>query len=584
MKIAFSFWFWCLLPMALFSVPTGGQARPIITGRPFCYAVTSLETVDQSGGGADVRCSGHPGGYQHQSLWLTMAGGKRGFGSDPAIQIHQSRFDRLAVRFVYADGLVDQQIVRRGDYGSHWRLGGQLIFEAPVRRVALQAITLRFDHLASYDLLRIRLVSADAAGVGGALGAAVIGGALTLLLLGMTYNLSLAIGLRRQFLAWHGLWAALMLVWGLIWSQAALALFPQMAGTLCSQVCTLLAGAAIAAATLCAVTGFERRHLPRWLQGGAIGLAALIGLVSIPASLLKDDRLPELGTLLSGLTLTDLVLVACCLGTAWRRGSPEARDLSISWAVPMLALAATNLIDIDDRLGGGGSQIAVLLASAFQTLWLAIATSRRLARLRTERDIARAAEVRLGELARRDHLTGLLNRRGFTDALDEMARGEREPEDGFGLLLLDVDHFKAINDGHGHDVGDAVLQRIGDQLRQWEDGTTVPARLGGEEFALAVPGLIGADLVAFADQVRGTVGHLAHPDLDAGHRVTVSIGAVWETDHISFEALYRRADEALYEAKRRGRDRVVAQRVQLMLASKPGSHPSDMMRKMQPSG
>src|SRR3546814_8329183 len=172
-------------------------------------------------------------------------------------------------------------------------------------------------------------------------------------------------------------------------------------------------------------------------------------------------------------------------------------------------------------LFGGGPQIAVLLASALQTVWLSIATTLHLSRFRAERDTARAAQAELRELAERDPLTGLLNRRGFVDRTETALAGAGH---SFGLLLIDVDHFKAINDRYGHDAGDRVLRRLADRLVELAGSTAHAARLGGEEFALGVTGLALPDLVDFAEKVRSSLGSLALADLiGEGGRLSVSM-------------------------------------------------------------
>src|SRR3546814_1504434 len=102
------------------------------------------------------------------------------------------------------------------------------------------------------------------AGAHSAMLAALIGAALTLLLVGAFYNLSLALAVLRHFLLWHGVWAARVLVWGTIWSQLELIVVPGLAGTAAAQICTFLACIAITAATVSAVTSVERSILPRW--------------------------------------------------------------------------------------------------------------------------------------------------------------------------------------------------------------------------------------------------------------------------------------------------------------------------------
>src|SRR3546814_6521835 len=100
---------------------------------------------------------------------------------------------------------------------------------------------MRFDHVASHKLLRMRIVTNAEAGAQSAMLAALIGAALKLLLVGAVYNLSLALAVRRQFLLWHGVWAACVLVWGTIWSQLELIVVPGLAGTAAAQICTFRA-------------------------------------------------------------------------------------------------------------------------------------------------------------------------------------------------------------------------------------------------------------------------------------------------------------------------------------------------------
>lgn len=535
-----------------------GAVDSLKIGAPLCYVVTPEDSGAEMPSPSDYRCHGRPRGYQAGTLWLHMPVQARSAGDDLALLVHLTRFDRLTIFSTYADGAVRTFGVARGDFGTHWRDGGQIVFRLPDRDVPVASLTMRFDRLASHDLLRARLMPGSEADREGTLVGPLIGGALTLLLLGTIYNLSLAHGVRRQFIAWHGAWAACVFIWGLIWSQLALLVVPGIAGTLSSQICTFLSTLAIACATASAVTSLERSLLPRALRIGVLLLGAAVALVGLPAAFAVGPAIEPIGQILGVLIIADLLAVTAAIVTAWRRGSVEARDFALAWAVPMATLAATQLWDLNDRLLGGGAQIAVLMASAFQTIWLSFAITRRLARLRIERDAAQAAQAELDELARRDSLTGLLNRRGFIAAAGEaLALAERE-NIAFGLLLIDVDRFKAVNDHFGHDVGDRVLRRIADRLRQWEGDICTAGRLGGEEFVLIVRGLAGRPLAEFADRVRiGIAGQGYDGLLPADMPVTVSIGLADTGAATSFPLLYRLADEALYEAKRGGRNRVV---------------------------
>ncbi len=156
-----------------------------------------------------------------------------------------------------------------------------------------------------------------------------------------------------------------------------------------------------------------------------------------------------------------------------------------------------------------------------------------------------------------DDLTGLANRRAFTEA-SQRAVAHAQLEGGeSAILYLDLDEFKRINDTLGHAAGDAVLQRVGavlaDRLRRGD----LLARYGGEEFVMLLPDTTKAAATELAEELRLRVAAVADEPLCGGLRVTASIGvAALSTDVSSAEALIIAADAALYEAKRTGRDRV----------------------------
>ena len=164
-------------------------------------------------------------------------------------------------------------------------------------------------------------------------------------------------------------------------------------------------------------------------------------------------------------------------------------------------------------------------------------------------------QARIGRLdrdVRTDPLTGLINRRGLDEVL-ELWRAEARP---FAAIAVDIDHFKQVNDSWGHEVGDAVLRRLGLILRQTARDTDLVCRTGGEEFVLLLPGLSSAAAVAVAERLRKAV---ARERIDPAGHVTVSAGvAVLPEDATDIGTALRLADEMLYEAKRAGRNRVVA--------------------------
>lgn len=510
-------------------------------------------------------CHGELRDYQRASLWLKVnAQTLAQAGPTPVLMVHSSRFDALHVGFFYRDGTADWQEVARGAYGANWRLGGQIAFVPPQRDAALVGVVLRFDRVASAPMLRMRLIDGGQAQIQATAMASMIGAMLMLLALGAVYNFGLAFAVRRQFPAWQGAWATCMVAWGAMWSQFHLFFFPGLAGVVSAQICTALSCLATLLATYSLLTAIDPGHVPRWLGRTTRVVALATALLGVPLSLMRSGPLEFWANALGFLVLLLLVLAGSCLITAWRRGSSAARAFVGAWAVPMLALGLSSVVDFSHAVWGGGSQMLVLAASAWQTVWLSVAATRRFMGMRIERDRALVAEAAAQEQARRDPLTGLRNRRGFTDAITPLLDRVTQAPDavlddshGVALLLLDVDRFKAINDAHGHDAGDVVLVTLARRLARWDGAMCVTARLGGEEFALLATGMGRFAALQLAESVRTGLSDCDHSPFFGRGQVTVSVGVAMARAEDDFAALYRTADAALYAAKHQGRNRVV---------------------------
>jgi diguanylate cyclase (GGDEF)-like protein len=162
-------------------------------------------------------------------------------------------------------------------------------------------------------------------------------------------------------------------------------------------------------------------------------------------------------------------------------------------------------------------------------------------------------------LATRDPLTGCLNRRALFEALEPMFAAARREGRPLGCLVLDIDHFKKVNDTHGHGVGDRVIQEVAKKLLEAARSTDLVCRYGGEEFVVVLPGIPPAQMQAFAERVRSRI----QADCGAGVRevpgllVTASLGCnTMGQAAASVQDMIERADQALYAAKRGGRNRV----------------------------
>ncbi|MFC7241311.1 diguanylate cyclase [Catellatospora aurea] len=229
--------------------------------------------------------------------------------------------------------------------------------------------------------------------------------------------------------------------------------------------------------------------------------------------------------------------MAVALGLGWAFSRGMVRD------VRRLTQAATRYAegDYDTRAEVKSRGELRELAEALNTM------AGRIAQRRAE----------LVDLATTDPLTGLPNRRALRAGMARELEHARRRGGPFSLILLDLDHFKAVNDEYGHIAGDLVLRQVGKILQSQVRATDLAGRHGGEEFAVLLPDTGRDAALCTAERVRAALSHT--PIEFQGHavQVTASLGVVTYPEHgLTSEELVRRADVALYAAKRAGRDRV----------------------------
>ena len=178
-------------------------------------------------------------------------------------------------------------------------------------------------------------------------------------------------------------------------------------------------------------------------------------------------------------------------------------------------------------------------------------------------------QEKLRQEAIRDSLTGLFNRRYLDEILSiELARSKRE-NSPLIILMLDIDHFKNINDIYGHQVGDTVLQSVSNALKTSVRAGDIVCRYGGEEFILVFPGMKAEDGRTRAEKLRGMIASQTVRERGQLISVTISIGgSVFPNDGNSSDELIYMADLALYRAKQNGRNRVEF--------AKPADHAPDV--------
>ena len=224
----------------------------------------------------------------------------------------------------------------------------------------------------------------------------------------------------------------------------------------------------------------------------------------------------------------------------------------IAWALnytlrPLLVLGVTG--DIADYAGFQQSVYwtTVIFSQAICSVLLALTLMVAVA-------IDLMAELR--EQADGDALSGLRNRRGFEAAAGGTVRAAADEGRAVALLIADLDHFKAVNDTHGHAAGDAIIAAFGAHVRALAPEDAIAGRIGGEEFALLLPGAGIESARALAEAIRTGFAAACAGHVPAAVAPTVSIGLAAARPGARLSQLMRDADQALYAAKRAGRDRV----------------------------
>lgn len=297
----------------------------------------------------------------------------------------------------------------------------------------------------------------------------------------------------------------------------------------------------------------------------ALGLATLLALAWVISLLLPATGTGANRTLLVGsvaLGILQLGLLYRCLDLARRTAGAGAAPPG-----PSPARAATAEIgqELQALLGSARTDEVGALMREFTRILNALQeqaseVQEYAARFETMNEELRNANLRLREMSLTDELTEVGNRRNFDMRMREEINRSTRFGHAFSLLLLDIDAFKKFNDEFGHPQGDAALRALGSLMRSMSREGDVPCRIGGEEFAFILPETAKADAMTFAERIRrGVESSIKAPD--GAWPLTVSIGlAAFPNDGKSPEDILKAADEALYDSKRAGRNRVTAYR------------------------
>ena len=481
--------------------------------------------------------------------------------SDPAqpraqsMVTHASPFSAITIWVVDETGNVRTERYTAASV-RHLIAGPMMVLPLPQTPARPRLVTARIDQPWSKTIASEARLDSAPDGTGWDMGVVVAMAVICgMLIVPLLLNFGFYLVLRRQFVLWHIVMVGLMLMQTVFATGFIhIAADPDAATEI--SINSLCFGAVAASGLMFLVTFLEPDALSRPMRRLLIGCAPIVMAGGIFTALQFDALRPWSALGIYCAILLAIALIACGLVDAWRRGSKLVTFLLVGWSPTLLVGIYRIGCYMLPHARPTESVVLFQLALAAEVLANSLGIVIRFLELRRERDLATARATELEGVAGRDALTGLWNRHSIERRFNDLFHlGYRT------MAVIDLDHFKRINDRHGHAVGDSVLKVVASVLS--EDGESCAIRMGGEEFLLLLRGPGGAERAERFRRALSTRIAAAVPGL--GHVVTASMGLV-EHDlagilDVEFAVLYSHCDRLLYEAKRLGRNRTMRERL-----------------------
>lgn len=366
--------------------------------------------------------------------------------------------------------------------------------------------------------------------------------------------------LRQRFLLFYLITSASIIITQLLWGGIAFDILPLLTLSMRSILAHISIAVLVSAAVLLVRDMCGPEKLGSLAYVWTKRVAILPPLVTLPLMFVAP-KFPVAGSLLFHLAIfIPIPVLVCAMIVGARNGSRTAMGLLLGTS-GFVVIALTRILKATDLVPGlptfdHGFYYATMLDAAVMCGLVCV----RAMKVRFERDKALLENSLLFEYATTDPLTGLLNRRGLNEAYKTRIFEPKQDRDGWAMLLLDLDHFKTVNDQYGHDVGDLYLAQFAAILQQCCQPGDLCARIGGEEFVVLTVSSGREGAKETATRIRSVVaGHQFGDAQTPRGRITTSIGVAMipHLVPIAFDTIYRLADQALYTAKSHGRNCVM---------------------------
>ena len=496
--------------------------------------------------------------------------------------IDQTRFSRIAVVIATGDGVQHQ--VEWGEYelAGFSTPGGLLRFPVAWPGNQIRGLKIGFRDIDHLSLMRkVSAMDMDAYAALRAKWLFVIGIFSGLLSSAFIYNLFISIGGGKYFKRWYMAWCAAALVYGLVWTSAASLLMPWLVGPIAVRIAYALVGAVVGLANLFLLSVLPTETVPLRLRK----FVRLFAIASIVLGVAAADE-----HLLNAIVMDKLLNISMTLAVvstlisllfAARRGSRVTLLLFLGWTPVFLVFGARLARNFGILPQSDTIDYFTFISMGIESLMFSLAIANRFRVLKMERDKA-ADEIKamrfetdtLRRAAHTDFLTGLGNRAAFNERMLQLL----ERTSPFKLFLIDIDHMKEMNDSHGHAAGDALLQFIAWRLASLASTHVYVKRIGGDEFAVLVTQDHLSELRL--STVLKSLQQCIWKYSELSTTISISVGVASSIYANSIKKLFKYADLALYEAKRRGRGRIysfnaelkerIDRRTELVSAAKNG--------------
>ncbi|MBC2778058.1 sensor domain-containing diguanylate cyclase [Parasphingopyxis marina] len=514
---------------------------------------TPLSFAEAEARSADFDCSAGSAEVFGLYAWVRLTTADAGLPDGPLyLESDIAPVDELTVALRGSDG---QWSVRRydsEDIARRWTAGARYSIRIDGGERAVEEILIGVDGLWSRaSITTVEIVSASTAAhqrYGRSVVFAIFCG---LVLLPILYSGAFYFFLRYRFMLLHALMATSIVVYTLCSSNLVMFFFPETGLWLRIILAYSALSMAVAFAGFFSLAFIEEGIFSERQKRFVVGTSILLA-VNAACMMTIYPMMPFIGRNLYHLAyLPQLAAFVVLIPYALRKGSKAAWFILGGWSLSALLASERIMRGLDLYILPTEIDYTLYLGLSLEAIVTAMGVAYRVMVLRRERDQAVAREQELQKLADTDGLTGLGNRRSFDLALTRNPTG--------ALAILDLDHFKQINDRYGHQVGDDVLRESGKLMRNVRaKGYCRKAyRLGGEEFALMLDARNAEEARILADAIRMTfIVTIEQAVRSLNEPITVSIGVAM-IDGRPADEIFSAADTALYAAKLEGRDRVV---------------------------